>query len=263
MPQARIHAALSLDGLGDDARAAFSLAADAGYTGIAIPTNHPQLTPDQLGDTARRHLRKTLDSRSLAIDAIRVAAPRAGLTDPATIDRTIDNARQAIALAHALGVRTVALHTGAISALKVTPDTLQSAARLLAAEADRAGVTLALSADATPQLRDLLTAVAYDQARANLHTAGSIASGEDPLKAAELLAGSLAEVTLGDAIRAGQAARLVELGEGQLPLSDLLAHLREQDFHGPMVVDVRELPRNADAARHAAETLRRALTTRM
>ena len=90
--QERIPAALSLDGLGPDARESFELAAESGYRGIAVPTNHPQLRPSELSVSGRRHLKKTLHTRHLDLEAIRVAAPRGGLTDPATIDRTVDQA---------------------------------------------------------------------------------------------------------------------------------------------------------------------------
>jgi sugar phosphate isomerase/epimerase len=50
--------------------------------------------------------------------------------------------------------------------------------------------------------------------------------------------------------------RAAVLGEGQLPLRELVAMLREQGFDGPWVVDVRELGDGAGAARRAAEVLR-------
>ena len=97
----------------------------------------------------------------------------------------------------------------------------------------------------------------YERARVNLDAAGLIGAGEDPLTVAEEMAGVIGEVTAADAIRAGQALRATFLGEGQVPLPELMEILQEQGFHGPMVVDVRDLPDAAAGARHAAEVLRR------
>jgi len=46
--------------------------------------------------------------------------------------------------------------------------------------------------------------------------------------------------------------RAAWLGEGQLPLPELVGLLREQGFAGPWVVDVRGLGDGAGAARRAA-----------
>ncbi len=87
-----IPAALSIDGLAGDARSSFDLAAGAHYRGIAFPTNHSELTPDELGQSARRHLKTILAAKHLSVDSIRIATPRTSLTDAATIDQTLDNA---------------------------------------------------------------------------------------------------------------------------------------------------------------------------
>jgi sugar phosphate isomerase/epimerase len=261
----RIAAALSLDGLPGDARAAFDLAAQAGYTGVAIPTNHAELSPDRLGESARRHLRKTLESRHLALAAIRAAAPRNGLTDPATIDRTVENVRKAVTLAGELGVKTVSLFAGPLTSPTGGEAGVVAALKELAQAADRAGVTLAVSADATEKLLPLLEQVAYENAAMNLAPALAVGTGEDPLKVVEALAnrrGGVAALTAADAVRAGARVRAAELGEGQVPWAELLDLLREQDFRGPTVVDVRDLPNGPDAARHAAAVLRKLLPVR-
>jgi sugar phosphate isomerase/epimerase len=260
MPDDRpIPAALAIDGLSGDARGAFDLASSARYHGISFATNHPELTPDQLGQSARRHLKTTLSSRQLGIDAIRVAAPHGALTDTETIDRTMDNARKAFLLAADLGVQTVAMNVGNLGTSKVPESTIVAAVRELAQHADAAGLTLALGSEGAEHLRGLIKDVDYDRATVNFDAARLIAAGDDPLKVAEEMAGIIGQVTAADAIRAGKSARATFLGEGQLPLPDLLAILDEQGFHGPMVVDVRDLTDGVEGARHAAEVLGRLL----
>jgi sugar phosphate isomerase/epimerase len=193
------------------------------------------------------------------VDALRVAAPRGGLTDPGTIDRTIDNARKAFLLASDLGVKTVSLNVGDLGHAKTPNDTVVAAIRELAQHADAAGLTMALAADGAMALAGLLKQVDYEGAKINLDGARLIGEGEDALKAAEFLEGHVGQLTAADAIRSGHTTRAVFLGEGQLALPELWDILREQGFRGPLVVDVRDLPDAAAGARHAAKVLERIL----
>jgi sugar phosphate isomerase/epimerase len=260
MPDDRpIPAALAIDGLPGDTRSALDLAASVRYQGVSFATNHPELAPDQLGQSARRHFKTTLSSRRLAIDSIRVAAPRGALTDTETIDRTMDNARKAFLLAADLGVKTVALNVGNLGTSKVPASTIVAAVRDLAQHADAAGLSLALGSEGAQHLRGLIKDVDYERATVNFDAARLIEAGDDPLKVAEEMAGIIGQVTAADAIRAGKSARATFLGEGQLPLPELMEILEEQGFRGPLVVDVRDLTHSAEGARHAAEVLGRLL----
>ncbi len=252
----RISAALSLDGLGDDARAAFELAANAGYGAVAIPTNHPELRPQNLDTSARKHLKRILDSKQLSIATLRIAGPRGGLADSQAIQRIIDNTRQGIALAYDLGITTIAVNAGLLSDSKLDQNSVDSAARLIAEEADRAGLNVAFGADAGDKLAELLKRVGCDRALADVQTAQEIAAGEDPAQIVQRLHGSLAQVTLADAIRSGSHVRSVELGRGQIALPALLEALRESEFLGPIVVDVRDLSDGIHGAQTAAQLLR-------
>jgi sugar phosphate isomerase/epimerase len=265
-----IPVSLALDAVGGgDARAGFDIAASAGYRGIAFATNHAQLNPDNLGDTARRHIKSILAGKRLGIDVVRAAVPRGGLADAATIDRTLENTRRAMLLARELGVPTVSVNIGLLGASggaegrgggeRIAEESVASALRELAQQADAAGVALTVGGEGIDRLGMLLKRVDYDRARINLDGARIIGSAEDPLKIAEDFAGRIGQLTAADAVRSGRSLRATMLGEGQLPLNELLALLREQGFSGPMVVDVRDLPDGAAGAVHAAEVLRRAL----
>ncbi|MCL2647907.1 MAG: sugar phosphate isomerase/epimerase [Phycisphaerales bacterium] len=258
---APIPASLALDGLAGDARNAFDLAAEMHYRGIAFATNHPELTPDQLGQTARRHLKTLLTTKRLEIDTIRIAVPKGSLTDPATIDRTLDNAQKAFLLARDLGVKTVSLNVGNLTDNKVPHSTMIAAIRQLAQHADAAGLTMSLSGGLANPLRSVLKEVDYDRAMAHLDTGMTLAAEEDILVAAEALVGVIGQVTAADVIRAGKTVRSTFLGEGQLPLHELLEILEDQGFRGPLVVDVRDLPDGVAGARHAAHVLHELLQT--
>ncbi len=106
----------------------------------------------------------------------------------------------------------------------------------------------------------ILKQVDYDRARINLDPARLLAAGEDILKDTESLAGLIGQLTAADAIRAGSTTRPTFLGEGQLPLPELLEILHEQGFQGPTIVDLHNLPDPTAAAHHAAKVLEKLLT---
>ena len=186
-----IPAALSIEGLNTpDARASFSLASTCGYRGIGFATNHPELNPESLGPSARRHVKTILAAQHLTVESVRAAAPRAGLADSATIDRTLENARKAMLLARELGVRTVSLNIGKLGDSSgavggagggsIPEGTIVSALRELAQQADASGLTLALAADGgVESLLRVLKAVDFDRARLELSGGRVIGAGED------------------------------------------------------------------------------------
>lgn len=263
--EAPVSAALALDGLSGDARAGFEVAAGAGFRGITFATNHAELSPEVLGSSGRRHVRTLLAGKGLMLEAIRAAVPRAGLTDPATMDRTLENARRAMTLARELGVQTVAVHVGVMGGEaghaggggKVPEGTMVSALRELAQQADAARLTLAVGAEGIEALAGVLKQVDYERARIHLDGARAIGAGEDPLALAERWGGMLGQMTMADAVRAGKTVRAQRLGEGQLPLAELMELLGEHGYTGPLVVDVRDLPDGAEGAHHAARLLRK------
>jgi sugar phosphate isomerase/epimerase len=257
-----IPAALAIDGLTNlDARASFDVAASAGYRGIAFATSHAELNPEALGPSARRHVRTILGTKGLGIESLRAAAPRGGLTDAATIDRSLENARKGIVLARELGIRTVSLNVGRLGhQAGLTESTIIAALRELAQQADASGLTLALAAEGGVEaLARIIKAVDFDRARINLDAARAIGEGENLLSGAEWAAGRIGQFTAADAIKSGRGVRAVPLGEGQLPLRELAGLLRDHGFQGPWVVDVRDLADGADAARRAAALLRKFL----
>jgi len=255
----QIAAALSIDALGSDARVGFDLAANAGYSGIAFATSHPELTPDALGQSARRHLRTILSTKNLSIDSLRIAVPRLSLADPSTIDRAMDNARRGILLAQDLGIKTVSLNIGNLTDSKTPQSTIAAALRELAQHADAGGLSLAVGSETFSLLPALLKSVDYGPAKAHMDTARLIAESADPLKMAEEAGAndyaSIGQLTAADAIRAGSSLRAAPLGEGQVPFQQLLHILHEQNFSGPTVVDLRDLSNPSESAEHAARIL--------
>lgn len=255
-----IAASLFLAGLPQDARSAFDLAASAHYASVALPSRHQELAPEVLSSTGRRHVKKILETKHLSADAIRLATPRTGLTDASNIDQVMTHALATIELAHDLGIHTLSLNAGPTDEKGKLNNIAESALRELAEHADRAGLRLAISAEQPAAIEQMLQALNSNQVLANLEPARVLAAGADPVKVAEALAGKLAQFTASDAVRAGTTLQYAELGRGQIPLAQLMDLLREQNFHGPLVVDVRQLGDPASAAHHASDVLRKLLT---
>jgi sugar phosphate isomerase/epimerase len=257
---ALFRAALALDPLGDDLRAAMDLAAGAGFSGVAVGARHPTLAPANLGPTGRRHLRRTLASRGLQLTCLRSGARAGGIFDPATADRCVTEALAAIQLAGDLKAPTVSVYLGDPGPGAPPPETWRRAVDALAEQADRVGIQLALSSSAVAPLARILAVINAPWVQANLDTLRLLGAGDNLESALPTLAGRIGLWTCADAVRSGNALRPVELGCGQAQPEKILSALREIDFHGPIVADVRDLSNPAAAATRAATFLRTELS---
>ncbi len=247
-----LRAALGIDPFGDDARRAFVLAGDAGYRGVAFSTSHPELNPEKLGPTARRHVRRILAGHHLDISSIYLPTTAKGLSDPDRMDHLLHRVEEAVNFAYALGVRQISLYAGDADGLK-SPVT-EDAAKLIAELSDRSGVQVALSGNDATTLAALLRSVGHGGLRADLQTQRLLGQ-RDPLAEAQLLAGRAAQVTCADGVKVGQHVRAVPLGQGSTPWRELVQLLNGHEFVGPFVVDVRNLSDPIGAARTAAALL--------
>jgi sugar phosphate isomerase/epimerase len=90
---------------------------------------------------------------------------------------------------------------------------------------------------------------------ANLDSARVVAAGGSPREAAEMLAGRIALWTCTDALRNGSNVQMTPLGSGQAESREVVNNLKDQDFTGPIIVDVRDLTNPAQAAQQARNQL--------
>lgn len=250
-----IDKSLVIDPFGDDARQAFVLAADSGYNGVAFSTRHPELNPEKLGSSARRHVRRILAGHNLGVSSIYLPTSAKGLADPDRLDELLHRVEEAVNLAYALGVTQVGLYGGDTAGLG--SPAARDAAKLIAELSDRSGVQIALSGDDPTALAKLLRAVAHGGLHADLQTQRLLGQ-PNIIAAAELLAGLAGQMTCADGIKAGQKVRAVPLGHGAIPWSELLKTLNAHEFAGPALVDVRHLSDPVGAARTAALALSQA-----
>ena len=258
-PNALVPAILALDPLGDDLRVAILVAAEAGFSGVALSVRHPTLAALRTSLTARRHLRHTLASRGLKLACLRCSVPRAngcGIFDSAGVDRCIDEVTAAICLAWEFQAPLVEAYIGEPHSPALPAASFHGAVDALAREADRAGVRVVLASGAVRLLADLLSLVNVPCLQANLDTLRLFTADGGVEESANILAGKIGLWTCADVIRIGGSIRTVELGTGQAHPEKILAVLRNQEFTGPILIDVRDLPDPIHAAHRAAAVLR-------
>ena len=138
-----------------------------------------------------------------------------------------------IHLGRALGVKTVALRGGARTA-EAMDDLIEGVNQLLDGIPD---VTLNLGSAPQNRLEGLadfesVMCQVGDRARVLLDTGRLLDAGESPLHIVEAFAGRIGLVHLGDR----RDARPVPVGEGDLPVSELLDLLRDSGYDGLLVL---------------------------
>ena len=257
-----ISASLVIDALGPDLRAAMVVARDAGFAGIAVANHHPELASLDFGMTARRHLRHLLQRQHLRLACIRAVSTRDGLFDARTLDRVMTSAVGAVRLAYDLGASAVSLYAGSPasspeSAIPLSEPVL-AAVQSLASEADRAGLKLCLSSSSIDFLLALFGRLGASHLRANLDTARLALDGPTLLQAADRLGPWVGMWTLSDGTNTGKSFRPMPLGQGYLPIAEILVRTTGLNWPGELLVGVRDLPNPQQAARAAAYVLRSA-----
>jgi sugar phosphate isomerase/epimerase len=246
---------LAIEPLSLDIRGTAQTAQKLGYGGLAIGVNHPEINTKTFGPTAQRHFKQVLAVHGLALGAIRVGVGKAGAFDPATCQKLLDDALSACDLAHRLQTPLVSVYIGEPADDQSIPGEVAEIVRLLAVRADRTGVITALSCGQSTWLHKLLSSIDAPCLAANLDSARVVAAGGSPPQAAEMLAGRLALWTCADAVRTGSAVHLTPLGSGRAAGQEVVNILKSQDYTGPIVVDVRDLPNPVQAAEQARNQL--------
>jgi len=156
---------------------------------------------------------------------------RAGLGDPAQVDRGVDRTARILELAARLRVPVVTTHLGLVPADPQDPrrESIVQAVRHLGERADAIGTFLAVqSAENAPAvLRSLLDEVGCPMIRVCYDPGWQLAHGRDPIAGIGELSDAivcsyLRDVTAGTADAAG---REVRMGSGQVDFLQVLAAL--------------------------------------
>ncbi|MGC9258782.1 MAG: sugar phosphate isomerase/epimerase family protein [Phycisphaerae bacterium] len=252
---------LAVEPLALDLRAAAQSAKTWGYGGLAIGIGHPELHHKDFGATARRHFRHLLARLGLTLGVLRVGAGKAGAFNSATSQKLLDDALAACDLAHSLQTPLISVYIGEPTDDQTTTGDVMEICHTLAVHADCTGVVVALSCGRTAWLLKVLSDIEAPSLAANLDSVRIVAAGGSPPEAAAILAGRIALWTCADAIRSGLTLQSAPLGSGHAAGQQVLHILREQDYTGPVVVDVRDLPQPPQAAEYAYTQLKHWMLT--
>lgn len=216
-------------------------AADAQFAMVEL-NSAGELSPQELSQSGRRHLRAYARGLGLVPSSIVADFPQLRLTDPRAVEERIERTRQAIELARDVAIPVVTSSVGALT----HPDRAEpspgavDALRELAAHADRCGATLSIRPvqESGERVRTVLDAIGASTLRIDLDPAEQVMSGANPLAMIMRCPGEIAVVhardgTLGSRDRSG---RETQLGAGDVDFATLAEVLREIDYIGPLVL---------------------------
>lgn len=240
MSERQYQSGLYVDDLKVGAKRGMSAAAGMGFEAVQLDAARGETSPQQLGESGRRHLRRYASGLGLSIAALRVDPGGGSFLNTALLDHHVQQACRTLELARNLDVEVVSIPVGYVADDSPQFEMLHQALRHVAEHADKVNRVLAIeaSADSPEVLQQLLRRVDSRHIKICFDPAELLIDGRDPLAPIETLADQLAlcyarDGQLGSRQRQG---RETNLGEGHLNLPAYLDHLRDAGYFRPLVV---------------------------
>lgn len=201
-----------------------------GFRAIDVSALAGPVSPGELSRTGQRHLSKHLADLGLRLASLRGPVGGASYGDAIGGEKRIDLMRGVIRLAAELHVPVVSTAIGGGNAEK-DAGRIREALTLLADDADRCGVTVAIETNGigASELAGMLNEINCPWLAASADTGAMIMRGDDPHAIGSLLPGRVKHARVRDAITGSPdaAGYEVSLGEGRLDPTLLLAALDE------------------------------------
>ncbi len=244
--------AVCLDDFGAPPKEALRAASELGFGCVQIGALHGPVSPGQLDESGRRHLRRFAEGLGLQIIALRVDFGGSRFLDASRTDYCIDHTRRALELARELNVPTVSAPLGKFRSADVEEyELVKSAVRAIADHADLLNCSFAVetAVDTPDALQQLLGDVSCPHLKVAYDPAELLMGGIDPLAPIETYADDIGLAFARDAERGTSArpGRETNLGAGHLSLPAYLAQLDAAGYRGPLIV------RRADTTRPLAD----------
>ncbi|MCA9177222.1 MAG: sugar phosphate isomerase/epimerase [Planctomycetales bacterium] len=213
---------------------AMETAARLGADGVELDARH-DVRPGELGETARRHLRKKLDDYNLKVAAIAFPTRR-GYEVAEDLDRRIDATKQAMRLAYDLGARALLNYVGRIEDEGPGRDRLLQALEDIGRHGQHVGVWLCATtgAESPERLRALIDELAPGSLAVNLDPGALLVNDESPREAVSQLGPWVQHVRASDGVRdfAKRQGIETQLGRGAADYPELIAMLEEHRYSG-------------------------------
>jgi len=224
--------AVTMEPLGGAARPAWQQCAALGYSACSFHSDHPELMLALSSTTASRDILAHARRQEVRLAAIETALAPAAWRRPEEQDYALHRTQEAVRLAQALGIPVVSVSLPEVTASDA--EQLKTMLATLVPHCDHAGVQLALRSAQTELWRAYTPLLGWNLATQD-YNPGELC----PSLAKGLAASPCHMVTLADKPQAGKLAQDAALGEGQMPIKELLGSLAGSDFRGLMLVDVR------------------------
>lgn len=257
----RLTIGITLESLGQPLRLAVVTAAQAGISGLVFDAVGP-LSPDVLGETARREVRHLLQSHLVRPVALRCPL-RHGLEEIEGLETRLERLRQAMQLSFDLGARLILLGIGTILAAEDDPRRVRMKTVLteLSQYGDRMGCRIAVDAGWEP-IETLLTFLeGIDTGSLGLSIdPGTLLIEKQPIDTTLLAArGRLIHSYARDAIprRIDRPAKEVALGVGDVDWLTWFGTLEAIGYSGAVTIRQAASPQPLKDAQAAVQFLRR------
>ncbi len=250
-----------LEPLGLPIRKAVAEAARMGAGGVQVNATG-DLSPDQLGETARREFRTLLRSYSLELAALNVPL-RHGIDVAENLQPRLDGIRRAMQLAFDLGARKVVIPCPRVPDDVATPraQLMRESLLALGTYGDRTGVFVALELgfDPAEKVRSYLGGFNTGSLKVTYDPANMLLHGYDPVANLAPLAGWVVHAHARDARPGGLSRGLQEVavGAGDIDWMALTATLQVIGFDGFLTVDREEGETKATDLANGVKFLRR------
>lgn len=244
--------AVCLDDFGAPPKEALGAASELGFRCVQIGALRGPISPGQLDESGRRHLRRFAEGLGLQIIALRVDFGGSRFLDASTTEQYIECTRRVLELARELNVPLVSAPLGKFRTADVDEyELVKFAVRAVADHADLLDCFFAIetAVDTPEALQQLLRDVSCPHLKVAYDPAELLIGGIDPLAPIETYADDIGLAFARDAERgtAAQPGRETNLGAGHLSLPAYLAQLDAAGYRGPLVV------RRADTTRPLAD----------
>jgi sugar phosphate isomerase/epimerase len=218
-------------------------AAAFGYDGVEWRGGTDGHVSPELPAAERQSLRRRVEEAGLISLAV-TAYSRFVSPEPAEIAEPLDHLRQHLDLAADLGASYVRTFLGQLPSGRTAQEAAPAICDNLLAAAEYAaplGVIVAAESHddwvRSAALAEILAAVPHPALRALWDFGNAFAAGEDPLDGLRLIGPWLGYVHVKDGLLQGGEWRLMQLGQGQLPLKSIIQGLLAMGYTGSLTVE--------------------------
>jgi len=224
-----------------ETRESIRTAARLGADGVQLWNSSGDLTPWELGKTARADLLEFIKSNGLVVSAL-CGDFGHGFTDPATVEEMIVKTKQVVEMAPDLETNIITTHIGVIpeDPKDKAWRTMEEALEGLGGYAEDLGCVLATeTGPEEPELMErFLSTLKTGAIAINYDPANLAMNGYDPIEGVEILAGYIVHTHAKDGIRRPDGkGEEKPLGEGAVGIPEYIATLRKIGYDGFVTIE--------------------------